>query len=603
MLPAPGWRMLADLFKAMVRRRRAEPDPGKRAIEHYERGELDAAAHHFRLALKAEPGEARHWIHLAATLMRQQNHAAAMPVLLEVVEMCPDLAEAHNDLGLCRSRLRDTAAAAACFKTALALKPDYAAAQSNLINAYMDACDWAAVAAWRETWLAARAGDPEGNWVEWLAPFTALMLLPMDIARQVSIRHAERIAAAIHPASVRRDAVVSTASGHSAPSGHPTASGPPDKRPIRVGYVSGDFYAHAVMHLSFGLFASHDRDKVEVFAYSIGRADDGPYRKQVRETSDHFADVRHLGSAAIAQMIANDRIDILVDMTGYTANARPDIFAYRAAPVQVNYLGYPGTSGAPWMDYFITDPIATPPGMEGEFTEALAYLPHSYQINDNRQPISPDPMQRADFALPDGAFVFCCFNALRKIDPLLFGMWMNILRQAPGSVLWLLDEDAAAVRNLRGQAEQRRIDPARLVFAGKLDKPLHLARHRLADLFLDTLNYNAHTTGSDALWAGLPMLSCPGTSFAGRVGASLLHAVGLPELVVADLVQYEALALQFARDPAALRSLRARLAQNRLTCPLFDTPRYVRHLEAAYLTMHAAARRGSPPESFHVPPG
>jgi len=301
-----------------------------------------------------------------------------------------------------------------------------------------------------------------------------------------------------------------------------------------------------------------------------------------------------------AERIRAHEIDILVDMKGHTANARLEIFARRPAPVQIAYLGHPGTSGADYIDYFISDHVATPPGLEKEFTEKIVRLPGSYQVNDRRQPVAEETPSRADAGLPQDAFVYCSFNRLGKIDRVVFSAWLDILSAVPRSVMWLIKEDPLAEANLRSEAQARGVDPQRLVFADKIDKPLHLARHRLADLFLDTTLYNAHTGASDALWAGLPVLTCTGATFISRVATSLLHAAGLPELAVADMAAYKTTAIDLAQNPHALAQLRGRVEQQRLTCPLFDTPRFVRNLESAYARMHEISRSGREPESFSV---
>jgi protein O-GlcNAc transferase len=290
-----------------------------------------------------------------------------------------------------------------------------------------------------------------------------------------------------------------------------------------------------------------------------------------------------------------------VDLQGYTKGCRPGIFAQRAAPVQVNYLGYPGTMGAPYMDYIIGDRMVIPPEQHSCYSEKVVYLPDCYQANDSRRGIAPHIPTRAQAGLPEEGFVFCCFNNNHKINPRVFGIWMRLLQEVEESVIWLLEDNPVAARNLRREAERRGVAPGRVVFAPRVKMEEHLARHRLADLFLDTLPYNAHVTASDALWVGLPVLTCLGHTFAGRVAASLLQAVGLPELITRSWEEYEALALKLAADGDRLADIRARLARNRTTQPLFDTERFRRHIEAAYATMWERAEHGEPPASFAVP--
>jgi protein O-GlcNAc transferase len=311
--------------------------------------------------------------------------------------------------------------------------------------------------------------------------------------------------------------------------------------------------------------------------------------------------VRNQSSRETAQLLRELEIDIAVDLKGYTGYGRADILSHRAAPVQVSYLGYPGTLGSDYVDYLLADRVVIPGDQQSCYTERVIYLPDSYQVNDSRRPAAWDAPTRAEVGLPERGFVYCSFNNSYKITPAIFDVWMRLLQRTEGSVLWLLEDNAAAVRNLRREAERRGVAAARLVFAPRVRPDEHLARHRLANLFLDTLPYNAHTTASDALWAGVPVLTCLGTAFAGRVAASLLETLGLPELVMPSLEQYEELALKLAHDGGLLAALADRLARNRATRPLFDTDRMRRHIEAAYVMMWERQRRGEPPAGFAVP--
>jgi predicted O-linked N-acetylglucosamine transferase (SPINDLY family) len=369
---------------------------------------------------------------------------------------------------------------------------------------------------------------------------------------------------------------------------------------IRVAYLSADFKTHATAFLMAELFERHDRERFEWHAMSFGIDDGSETRARLVAAFDRFHDVRGMSNAEAARLIRGLEIDIAVDLKGYTQDARPEILAHRPAPVAAAYLGYPGTMGAPFIDAIIGDAIVTPFEHQPHFTEQIVQLPHSYQVNDTRRRIAERAPTRVEAGLPDQSFVFCSFNNNWKIAPEVFDVWMRLLLATPGSVLWLLRDNDAAGRNLRAEAARRDVDPARLIFAERLLPEEHLARHRLADLFLDTLPCNAHTTASDALWAGLPVLTCPAGAFAGRVAASLVQAAGLPELIAPDLAAYEALALGLAREPAALAEIKAKLARNRDACPLFDAARSARHIEAAYTTMWQTWQRGEPPSSFRV---
>jgi predicted O-linked N-acetylglucosamine transferase (SPINDLY family) len=324
-------------------------------------------------------------------------------------------------------------------------------------------------------------------------------------------------------------------------------------------------------------------------------------RKRLEDAFDRFVDVREMGDFGVAQFLRNAEIDIAIDLKGHTHESRPGILAHRPAPIQVNYLGFPGTMGASYIDYLIADHIVTPPGSEQFYQEKIVRLPGSYQVNDRGRLIAPTRGGRTEHHLPEQGFVFCCFNNSFKILPEIFAIWMRLLAAVEGSVLWLLEDSQAAVRNLRVAAQKHGISQDRLIFAPRISLPDHLARHTHADLFLDTLPCNAHTTASDALWAGLPVLTSTGESFASRVAASLLMAVGLPELVTNNLADYEALALKLATEQHILTAIRERLAQNRLTTPLFDTQSFRQHIEAAYVTMWERYQNGLPAAAFDVP--
>ena len=369
---------------------------------------------------------------------------------------------------------------------------------------------------------------------------------------------------------------------------------------IRVAYLSADFRTHATALLMAGVFEAHDRTRFETTAISFGADDKSAMRARLEAGFDRFIDVRNVGDAEVARRLRNAETDIVVDLKGYTQEGRPGILAYRPAPIQAQYLGYPGSMAADYYDYVIADRIVLPEEHRRFFSEQIAYLPDTYQCNDSKRAIAPRAPRRSELGLPEGGFVFCCFNNNHKILPEMFAIWMRLLRQVDNSVLWLLQDNLAVVRNLSREAIARGVAPERLVFARRCPPADHLARQRLADLFLDTLPYNAHTTCSDALWAGLPVLTVPGGCFAGRVAASLLSAHGVPELIARSLQEYEALALKLARDRSALTAIREKVARHRNTHPLFDTARFTRNLEAAYVSMWERHRRGERPQTFVV---
>jgi protein O-GlcNAc transferase len=369
---------------------------------------------------------------------------------------------------------------------------------------------------------------------------------------------------------------------------------------LRVAYLSADFHRHAIAYLTAGLFERHDRSGFEIVGVSYGVDDKSEIRERIVSAFDRFYDVRRKSDEEVAKLLHELRVDIAVDLQGYTQDSRPRVLAYRPAPIRANYLGFPGTMGAEFVDYIIADKTVAPFEQQAFYAEKIVHLPDCYQVNDSKRTIAERTPARQEAGLPEKGFVFCCFNNNWKITPDIFSVWMRLLHAIEGSVLWLLRDNKNAEENLRKRAQARGVDPSRLVFAGLLPLDEHLARHRLADLFLDTLPYNAHTTASDALWTGLPLVTRMGESFAARVAASLLNAIGLPELVTYSIEDYEALALRLAKDSSLLEGYRNRLAANRLVHPLFDTDHSRRHIEAAYMTMWETWQRGEAPKSFSV---
>jgi predicted O-linked N-acetylglucosamine transferase (SPINDLY family) len=358
-----------------------------------------------------------------------------------------------------------------------------------------------------------------------------------------------------------------------------------------------------VAFLTAELFERHDRRRFEVIGLSIGPDDKSDVRMRIAKSFDQFHDVRAAGDREVAELIRRLGVDIVVDLSGHTDHARSRILRYRAAPVQVNYLGYAGTMGADFIDYIVADKTVLPFDQQPHYAEMIVHLPDCFMVNDTTKLISPHTPSRAEAGLPPGGFVFCSFNNVYKITAEIFQVWLRLLTLVDGSVLWMSQLNGFACENLRAAARAAGVDPGRIVFAPRMSAMAdHFARHRLADLFLDTPIYNAHTTANDALWAGLPVLTCLGSMFSGRVAASLLQSVGLPDLVTHTLDDYEALALKLARDPAALAGIRQRLEQNRLTHPLFNTERFARHIERAYETMLENHRQGRGPQSFSVEP-
>jgi predicted O-linked N-acetylglucosamine transferase (SPINDLY family) len=530
-------------------------------------------------ALSLRPSLAEAWIGRGNVLFDAGRHEEALAAFDKALALKPQSAEASAGRGHALAGLKRPDEAIAAYGTALARNSDLIGLQGDRIFARMQLCDWEGIEADSDRVLqAVRAGEAATS------PFN---LLVSDASPADQLRCARTWTERRYPAQPPLWRAERLAHDR-----------------IRIGYVSADFREHPVAYLAAGLFEAHDRSRFEVIGLSIGPNDGSDIRRRLARAFDRFIDVAALGVDDIARRIRAEEIDVLVDLNGFTQNARPGIFSRRPAPVQVNYLGFPGTMGADYIDYIVADPVLVPPSHHAAYAEKVVTLPHSYMPHDDAgRRISDARFERAQFGLPEAAVVFCCFNNSYKFNPGAFASRMRILRAVDGSVLWLSEGHPAAMANLRKRAAAAGVAPERLIFATRVAaRADHLARHRLANLFLDTLPYNAHTTASDALWAGLPVLTQIGESFAGRVAASLLTAIGLPELIVQTGEQFESLAIELATAPEKLSSIREQLTRNRSTTPLFDTRLFTRHLESAYAEMTAHARQGVSPEPIRVAP-
>ncbi|QKO22876.1 glycosyltransferase family 41 protein [Rhodoferax sp. BAB1] len=528
----------------------------------------------FKKSVALNPLSAEAWAGLGAMYGLQSRHAHAETAFRKSVELDPHAASAWCQLGLALKELKRVDEAMGCLRKAHALDQalDYLLCWKLITQAAE--CDWSD----REREIHELAlGLQDGRAFADPLSFIALLDAP-KIQRITAERYAKQ--------------------EHLTPS-PPLAPAPGDGRRLRIGYFSADFRDHPVAQLLVESLELHDRSRFEVFGFSFGAESTSPLGQRIAKAFDRFLDVGEMSDAQVIILARELKLDIAINLGGYTAGQRTNLFAQRVAPIQVNYLGFPGTMGAEYMDYLITDAVASPPGSEPFYTEKLARVPNCFMPHDSQQTISDHTPPRSEFGLPETGFVFCCFNNYYKISPEVFDIWMRLLKGVVGSVLWLSDGPAVAKENLRREAAARGVDPVRLVFARRVDAMAdHLARYRLADLFLDTLPYNAHTTACDALWAGVPVLTRMGQSFASRVAASLLHAVGLPELVTESAEDYEMLALGLALNPARLRLLRQQLSDKRLTSPLFRTGQLTRDIETLYTTMHQRQVEGAKAENI-----
>ncbi|MEX2202174.1 MAG: tetratricopeptide repeat protein [Dongiaceae bacterium] len=549
-----------------------------------ERRQVGTAMRHARSAVDADPNLPDAHRALGLALLATNDLAAAASAFDAALRLAPKRADLAAALGDIESRRGNPAGAIDAFRKALTIEPEQRDALTRLYVVLRDTCRWDEAAALRPTIdrlvdraLAEGTCPPETPFVD--------LTIHEDMARNLAVARGWAEMVVRRSDGLKRPAVAA----------RPAA----DER-LRIGYLSDDLRDHAVGHQLAGLFDRHDRRSFAVHLYSYSREDGSDWRRRAIDGAESCVDIAALDDATAAQRIADDGISILVDLKGFTRQARLGIAALRPAPVQATWLGFPGSCGGAFFDYMLSDRIVTPPTAQTWFAERLCCLPNTYQVNDDRLDIPTSAMTRAEAGLPESDFVFCCFNKPFKIDAPLFDLWLSILDAVPRSVLWLWSRNALAEAAMRERAATRGIDPKRLLFAGKVVLPRHLQRLHLADLALDSMPYNGHATTSNALWAGVPVVTVLGGHFASRVSASLLTAADIPELIAADRDTYRARAIELAHDPATLGVLRAKLAAARHTAPFFDTGRFVRNLECAYEAMWARHRRGELPATIEI---
>ena len=533
----------------------------------------------FEAALRDLPDDPEALFGRASALLRlEQRPEQAVADFDRASGFGIDRVECLIGKGAALAELERHAEAAKCFAELLTLAPSREYARGSWLHSKLQIHDWAE--------LARHVAELEARVRRGERVTHPQSLLSLSDSSELQLRSAQVFARDkyIEQRSLGPCAVRARAAGER----------------LRVAYVSADFGEHPVSHLLVGVLERHDRKHFEPIGVSLRARNSGPFEQRVRAAFDRFIETGERSDEEVARLLRALEVDVAVDLMGYTQGLRLGIFAHRAAPVQATYLGYAGTTGAPYMDYLIADEVVIPAGEERYFSESVVRLPHCYLPNDDRRPIAPLPTREAA-GLPSSGVVLCAFTNAYKINPPVFAVWMRLLREIAGSVLWLRGMGEAARGNLQREAQRCGVASSRLVFAPQVaGMAEHLGRQSLADLYLDTQPYNAHSTACDALWAGVPVLTCAGRSFASRVAASVLRAVGLPELITHTLEEYEAQALELLRAPAKLGELREKLSRQRLTAPLFDTERYTRHLERAYLAMHERAALGAPPAAFNL---
>ena len=541
-----------------------------------DKGELDAAIYSYRQAIKIKPDYADAYNNMGNALNDKAESDAAIDSYKQALKIKPDYAEAYYNMGIALINKGEMDAAVDSYEKAIKIKPDYELAHSGKLYRQAHVCDWSGIERGREV-------IPKlGISAQYINPFE---ILPLEDAPE---RH--RLRSEVFAKNEFKQKPLPLAS----------RSTQKPKR-LRIGYFSSDFKEHPVAYLMAKVIETHDRNFFEVYGYSIGPAKDDKMRHRLIKGFDVFDDVQDMSDQDVALLARQDQIDIAIDLTGYTQNSRSGIFAYRAAPMQINYLGYPGTMGANFIDYIIADPILIPSDSQKHYNEKIIQLPNSYMPTDNTRIFSERELTRLEMGLPEQGFVFCCFNNNYKISPTEFDVWMRLLLKVEGSVLWLRKSNKWSEGNFCKEAKSRGVDPSRLIFADRVPMDEHLARHRLADLFLDTFAFNAHTTATEALWAGLPVVTKLGQGFAARVAGSLLTAIELPELITETEMEYEALILDLATNPQRLAAIKQKLAANRLSKPLFNTELFTKHLEDGYQRAYGQYFDGKEPEAIYVP--
>jgi protein O-GlcNAc transferase len=601
---------LASYDRAIVLRPDRAELFNNRGIVLNELKRFDEALASYVRAIVLKPDYAEAFNNRAIVLKELKRFDEALASCDRAIVLRPDYAEAFNNRGIVLYELKQFDEALASYERAITLKPDYADALNNRGAALEGVKRFDEALASYEQALAAQENHSHAvsgiadcalKLNDWRSAAKIVEVIEANVTERKSIVHPFVLLGYSSDAALQLKCAQNYIADKIA-SPTPLWNGTRwhhDK--VRIAYLSADFHQHPTAYLTSDLFAHHARSHFEVLGVSFGGDDGSTIRSRLIKSFDQFHDVRFKSDDEVAKLLSELQVDIAVDLKGYTQDARPGILAHRPVPIQVNYLGYPGTMGADFINYVIADKIVLPFDQQPYYTERIVHLPECYQVNSQRE-LASRKVTRHEVGLPENGFVFCCFSNNYKITAPVFDIWMRLLRAIDGSVLWLLRENSSAEKNLRQEAKARGVDPARLVFADRTALVDHLERHRLADLFLDTLPYNAHTTASDALWAELPLVTCCGRSFSGRVAASILNAIGLPELVTPNLEDYEALALQLARNAPLLVGIKARLAHNRNTYPLFDSKRFTRHIEAAYTTMWQIWQRGERPQSFSVQP-
>jgi predicted O-linked N-acetylglucosamine transferase (SPINDLY family) len=572
--------------------------------------QFEASLKCYEKAISINPNCLEAFSNRGVALQELSRWSEAVSSFDTAIDIKPDYAEAYSNKGVSLQKLRKIQEALSCYNKAIEVNPNYAEAYSNRGSALKELKDWLSAVKSYDKALELKPSFPylfgmrlhaKMKICDWTNFDSEVQALRHQI--QKNLRASVSFPVLSMPTSLNDQRKVSeiwVADKYPENNSLGPLAKSSRKNKIRIGYFSADFHNHATTYLMAELLERHDKNKFELIGFSFGPKQLDQMRIRISRAFDKFIDVSDMSDMAIAKLSRELDVDIAVDLKGLTHDARLGIFSYRAAPIQVNYLGYPGTTGANYIDYLIADKTLIPTESQEFYSEKIVYLPNTYQVNDRQRLISDINFARSEMGLPEKGFVFCSFNNNFKITPAIFDSWARILKAVDGSVLWLFEDNPIAAQNLRQSAQILGIDPNRLVFAKHMELPHHLARHKLADLFLDTLPYNAHTTASDALWVGLPVLTCMGESFASRVAASLLYSIELPELVTTTLESYEKLAIDLALTPTKLSSIKEKLFAKRLTAPLFNSELFTEGLESAYIRLYERFQDNLPRDHLFI---
>jgi len=540
-------------------------------------GKFNEALICYQKAISLDPNSAQAWSNMGNTLNKLKLSAEALRCFEKSIELNPNLAEAWSNKGNALSKIKNFEDSLNCFKKAYQLNPQIDFLLGDIINAKLRVCNWHSL---HKNISECISAIENGKLT--IDPFTAFGFIDNpELLKRCSQIYARK------------------KFGNKSSNSLQTVKKVKNTK-IKLGYFSADFHDHATSYLIAELFELHNREEFEIYGFSFGPISNSQIRNRLEKSFNKFYVVNDLTDSDVSELSRSIDIDIAIDLKGFTLDARTNIFSNRCAPIQVSYLGFPGTMGTHFMDYIIADNVICPEDYEKYYTEKIIYLPDSYQVNDSKRIISDHPFTKAELGLPDNSFVYCCFNNNYKILPEIFDVWMDILKNTTETVIWLFEDNPSATTNLKLEAIKRGVSDQRLIFAKSMPLDKHLSRHKFADLFLDTRPYNAHTTASDALWAGLPILTYPGNSFPSRVASSLLKSVGLDELIVCSLDEYRDKAIQFANNPSQLNIIKEKLANNKSSFPLFDTKRFTANLEKAYKSIYNDYLQGLAPNNVRV---